>query len=156
MQRVGLKDGTCGISWLNEWKVMDQGRAGQAMGAPLASKQLALRVRPVSAVYELLVCTLLPVAALVAVVVRPWVKLPSALRVAAPVLCSVPRSPCAAKVLLWLAVPSAFLALWPWRTAVAPLGPTTAAPLRTLPWPWPSVVTPVSYTHLTLPTICSV
>ena len=31
---------------------MDQGRAGQAIGAPLASKQLALRVRPVSAVVE--------------------------------------------------------------------------------------------------------
>ena len=92
---------------------MDQGRAGQAIGAPLASKQLALRVRPLSAVYELLVCTLLPVAALVAVVVRPWVTLPSALRVAAPVLCSVPRSPWAAMALLWLAEPSAFLALWP-------------------------------------------
>ena len=28
----------------------------------------------------------------------------------------------AAMALLWLAEPSAFLALWPWRTAVAPLG----------------------------------
>ena len=72
---------------------MDQGRAGQAIGVPLASKQLALRVRPVSALYELLVCTLLPVAALVAVVVRFCVTLPSALRVAVPELCKVPRSP---------------------------------------------------------------
>jgi hypothetical protein len=64
-----------------------------------------------------LLCTLLPVAALVAVVLRLWVTLPDASRLALPLLSALPRVPAAAKPLRWLAEPSGLTDVVPARAA---------------------------------------
>ena len=51
----------------------------------------------------MLLCTLLPVVALVAVVLRAWFTLPSASRVALPLDWTLPRALLAVKPLAWLA-----------------------------------------------------
>ena len=62
------------------------------MVAPLASKQVALCVSPVLLLYWVLRCTLLPVVAWVALLLRLASTVPSALQVALPVDCRLPRA----------------------------------------------------------------
>ena len=80
--------------------------------------------------YELLLCTLLPVTALVALVLRLWVTFPEASRVALPLLWMLPRLPLDWSPLRWLADPSAFTVVVPARAPMPPFGPRrpTAAP----------------------------
>ena len=82
----------------------------------------------------------MPVAALVAVEVRACVTVPSALRVAPPLLCKLPWAFWADTAPLWLALPSALRVVLPWRTAMPPCAPTAALRRVTLALPCPSVV----------------
>ena len=94
---------------------------------------------PVELSYEVLLCTLLPVLALVAVVLRLCVTLPSAARLALPLLLMLPCAPLAEKPLVCWAEPSAERTVTPWRPATPPLAPCTTAPLAVTALPAASV-----------------
>ena len=75
-----------------------------------------------------------------AVVLRACSTLPSALRLAPPLLCRLPWAFWADTVPLWLALPSTLRVVLPWRAATPPCAPTVAPRRVTLPLPCPSVV----------------